>query len=689
MNPHKPNLLQILSAFAALFVFCHPGSADSPGAVLKLEIKAESNLMDIADSFSADIEDALMDSLNLELLARGEDLQDLLDERGMSGSEIVLGDDYEGLGTLGEVGADVLVDVKISLRTQLQKLETQLGVLAKEKVRATASWKLLSVKDGRRIDSGSKRLASAEVKYKPATDFPPTEDMVIEALEKVVEAIADEGTQKIERWWSKASAEMEAARLAAQIDDVAPFRSGPPLGGMGVLLSTSPTEGGGWTDTLLNLLDRNTSETEAIERSYRSALKRELVKRGIQVVDDGLTERRRDGKKRVGLTKVTDLEIARSLGAAAVCYATVEAVEVEEKSGAKRFSIRASWSLVRASDGFSVAAGDGAAAIIERGDYTSSSEAAAVVSRVIGPLCKQLARKLDYACLDYEVMTKSLRPGEIEVPLKIYTDGMTFPAYRRVGEKVILTNNKLPIKIGDAVVKVDDRVLGYADSSSIAIAPGLHEISVERSGFESWTQELMVREGSEIRVNLQPTDDMYRDYMSKLKELEQFEFEKQRADIQIQFERREAESEAEYRARLRKADADFTEKQVPIRLQLEKELASVQAEIAMLQAKSQLAREEAAAEDARAGRLDAQAARARAREREEMRARDSAMILQLQQQAVMMNAMYASVDLSEAALVDEIDEIGDALVETIDSGVDQMIQWFESQNFNIDISIGN
>ena len=88
--------------------------AESPSAVLKLKIEADDELMDIADSLSADIEDALMDSLNLDL-AR-EDLQDLLDERGMSGSQIVVGDDYEGLGSLGEVGADMLVDIKITLR---------------------------------------------------------------------------------------------------------------------------------------------------------------------------------------------------------------------------------------------------------------------------------------------------------------------------------------------------------------------------------------------------------------------------------------------------------------------------------------------------------------------------------------------------------------------------------------------
>ena len=680
--------------FLLLFLASLPLSsacvAESPSAVLKLKIEADDDLMDIADSFSADIEDALMDSLNLELLARGDDLQDLLDERGMSGSQIVVGDDYEGLGSLGEVGADMLVDIKITLKTQKRVMKTTLQEMAKEKVRATASWKLLSVKDGRRVESGSKRLASDEVVYDNVNDFPPTEVMVEDALLKVVDAIANEGTKKIEQWWSKMSAAKEAEELLSKIDEVAPYRSGPPLGGAGVLLSTSPPESGGWTDMLLNLLDRDSSKANAIERSYRSALKRELVKRGIQVVDDGLTEQRRDGKKRIGLTKVTDLELARSLGATAVCYATVEAIEVEQKSGAKRFSIRASWSLVRASDGFSVAAGDGAAALIERGDYTSSSEAAAVVSRVLGPLCKQLARKLDYACVDFEMLTKSLRPGEIEVPIKISSDGMSFPMYQKVGEKVILSNRKVPIKIDDAVVKVDGRVLGYAASDSIGITPGLYEISVERPGFEPWTQELMVQEDSEIRVNLQPTDEMYRDYMSKLKELERFEFEKQRADIQLQYERRDAESEAEYRARLRKADADFAEQQVPIRLELEKQLASVQAEIQMLEAKSRLAREEAAAEDARSARLDAQAALTRAREREEIRLQDSAMILQLQQQAVMLNSMYASTALpSKSALVEEVEQIGDALVETIDSGVDQMIQWFESQNFSIDISIGN
>ena len=664
--------------------------AESPSAVLKLKIEADDELMDIADSFSADIEDALMDSLNLDLLARGEDLQDLLDERGMSGSQIVVGDDYEGLGSLGEVGADMLVDIKITLKTQKRVLKAGLEELAKEKVRATASWKLLSVKDGRRVESGSKRLASDEVVYDHQFEFAPTEDMVEDALLKVVDAIANEGTNKIEQWWSKMSAAKEAEQLLSKIDEVAPYRSGPPLGGVGVLLSTSTPVSGGWTNMLPDFVDLDSSQAQAIERSYRSSLKRELVKRGIQVVDEGFTEQRRDGKKPAGFTKVTDLELARSLGAAAVCYATVESIEVEQKSGAKRFSIRASWSLVRATDGFSVAAGDGAAALIERGDYTSSSEAAAVVSRVLGPLCKQLARKLDYACVDFEMLTKSLRPGEIEVPIKIFSDGLTFPLHQKVGEKVIFSNRKVPIRIDDAVVKVDGRVLGYAAFNSIGVEPGLREISVERTGFGSWTQEVMVQKGSEIRVNLQPTNEMYRDYMSKLKELDRFEFEKQRAEIRLQYERREAESEADYRARLRKADADFAEKQVPIRLELERQIASVQAEIQMLQAKSRLAREEAAAEDARAGRLDAQAALIRARERGEIRLLDSAMLLQLQQKATMLNSMYASTALpSESALIEELEQVGDALVETIDSGVDQLIQWFESQNFSVDISIRN
>ena len=59
---------------------------------------------------------------------------------------------------------------------------------------------------------------------------------------------------------------------------------------------------------------------------------------------------------------------------------------------------------------------------------------------------------------------------------------------------------------------------------------------------------------------------------------------------------------------------------------------------------------------------------------------DSAMLLQLQK-AAMLNSMYASTALpSESALIEELEQVGDALVETIDSGVDQLIQWFESQN---------
>ena len=41
---------------------------------------------------------------------------------------------------------------------------------------------------------------------------------------------------------------------------------------------------------LPDFVDLDSSQAQAIERSYRSSLKRELVKRGIQVVDEGFTE---------------------------------------------------------------------------------------------------------------------------------------------------------------------------------------------------------------------------------------------------------------------------------------------------------------------------------------------------------------------------------------------------------------
>ena len=122
-----------------------------------------------------------------------------------------------------------------------------------------------------------------------------------------------------------------------------------------------------------------------------------------------------------------------------------------------------------------------------------------MVSRVLGPLSKQLARKLDYACVDFEMLTKSLRPGEIEVPIKIFSDGLTFPLHQKVGEKV---PRKMPIRIDDAVVKVDGRVLGYAASNSASSRPSRN--FCRKDWFWLLTQEVMVQKGSEIRVNLQP-----------------------------------------------------------------------------------------------------------------------------------------------------------------------------------------
>ena len=58
-----------------------------------------------------------------------------------------------------------------------------------------------------------KRLASDEVVYDHQFEFAPTGDMVEDALLKVVDAIANEGTNKIEQWWSKMSVAKEAEQL--------------------------------------------------------------------------------------------------------------------------------------------------------------------------------------------------------------------------------------------------------------------------------------------------------------------------------------------------------------------------------------------------------------------------------------------------------------------------------------------
>ena len=120
----------------------------------------------------------------------------------MSGSQIVVGDDYEGLGSLGEVGADMLV-IKISLKTQKRSLKASIS----------RSHCVLEVAFCKRWSEscGSKRLASVGTTTK--FEFAPTEDMVEDALLKVVDAIANEGSNKIEQWWSKMSAAKEADQL--------------------------------------------------------------------------------------------------------------------------------------------------------------------------------------------------------------------------------------------------------------------------------------------------------------------------------------------------------------------------------------------------------------------------------------------------------------------------------------------
>ena len=137
---------------------------------------------------------------------------------------------------------------------------------------------------------------------------------------------------------------------------------------------------------------------------------------------------------------MTDLELARSLGRCGGVCVTVESIEVEQKSAAV-IPDSCERSLVRATDGFSVAAGDGQCH--RKRDCTSfrGSRSGLHTWSVLQTTGSKIRLRLSILrCYQISVLEKLRCPSKSSR----WPDLSLAP---KVGEKVIFSNRKMPIRL--------------------------------------------------------------------------------------------------------------------------------------------------------------------------------------------------------------------------------------------------
>ena len=97
-------------------------------------------------------------------------------------------------------------------------------------------------------------------------------------------------------------------------------------------------------------------------------------------------------------------------------------------------------------------------------------------------------------------------PNEVATPIVIIADELSFPSIV-VGKDYIVKRSKenLQVKLSGFTVVVDGIVVGTTDDGTPVNLPvGLHDISLERSGFSEWKQRVRVVPGLSLRPVIRP-----------------------------------------------------------------------------------------------------------------------------------------------------------------------------------------
>lgn len=95
---------------------------------------------------------------------------------------------------------------------------------------------------------------------------------------------------------------------------------------------------------------------------------------------------------------------------------------------------------------------------------------------------------------------------EVSVPIVIIADELSFPTVA-VGKDHVLQVSKesLQVKLSGFTILVDGIVVGTTDDGvPVNLPVGLHDISLERSGFSTWKQRVKVSPGLSLRPVISP-----------------------------------------------------------------------------------------------------------------------------------------------------------------------------------------
>lgn len=250
----------------------------------------------------------------------------------------------------------------------------------------------------------------------------------------------------------------------------------------------------------------------AVESGFRDALAAELAGYGFSAANRADQFAEAPGTET--LTDAATLNQARQAGASHALVATLRNLneEVREFSGYETatsnriHSLDFSYRLLRASDGESLEGGTGTVSRTFRSTAGAASAARDTAAQLAGMAAARIA----------EDVATVIGPGELDagpaaasaafsiIPRGM---GMTVPEVIELESgQLYVTGEREDITLDAVTVLVDGVVAGSAPDV-IEAAPGLHEITLQREGFEDWRRTVNIRPDLELVVRMQATDE--------------------------------------------------------------------------------------------------------------------------------------------------------------------------------------
>jgi len=125
---------------------------------------------------------------------------------------------------------------------------------------------------------------------------------------------------------------------------------------------------------------------------------------------------------------------------------------------------------------------------------------------------------------------------EISVPIVITADELSFPSVVVNKDHVLeISKENLQVKLSGFSILIDGILVGTTDESAVVNLPvGLHDISLERSGFVEWKQRVKVSPGLSLRPVIKPTDQSVVAWREQVKFIQELTVGAKLTDAQIE-----------------------------------------------------------------------------------------------------------------------------------------------------------